>query len=146
MPNAVEPIGQIAMTLAIKMLHPMVAAEVEGLNLSHAIDDATFRQIEAALDAHGALLFRGPRLSDQAQIAFATRFGPLEENSVLTTGIKPRVSRKLADISNLDENDALLGLEDRRRMFSLGNQLWHTDSSFKRTPAKCSLLHAHAVT
>jgi len=30
-------------------------------------------------------------------------------------------------------------------MFALGNQLWHTDSSFKQTPASYSLLHAHAV-
>ena len=50
------------------------------------------------------------------------------------------------DISNLDENNDVLNQADRRRMFALGNQLWHTDSSFKRTPAAYSLLHAHSVT
>jgi len=48
-------------------------------------------------------------------------------------------------ISNLDENGAVLSQHDRRRMFALGNQLWHTDASFKRIPAKYSLLHAHSV-
>jgi alpha-ketoglutarate-dependent 2,4-dichlorophenoxyacetate dioxygenase len=52
----------------------------------------------------------------------------------------------LVDISNLDEKNAVLAAQDRRRMFALGNQLWHTDSSFKKTPAKYSLLHAHTVT
>jgi alpha-ketoglutarate-dependent 2,4-dichlorophenoxyacetate dioxygenase len=49
------------------------------------------------------------------------------------------------DISNLDENGEILGADDRRRMFNLGNRLWHTDSSFKSTPAKYSMLHARLI-
>ena len=65
---------------------------------------------------------------------------------MLSTDIKRRVSPQLVDISNLDENNKVLGAEDRRRMFALGNQLWHTNSSFKRVPGLYSLLHAHSVT
>src|SRR5690242_2109020 len=83
--------------------------------------------IEAAVDGYGVQLLQGPKLTPEEQIAFAGLFGPLEpQNGVLTTGIAPRVTRKLVDISNLDENNALLSQADRRRMFALGNQLWHT--------------------
>jgi alpha-ketoglutarate-dependent 2,4-dichlorophenoxyacetate dioxygenase len=39
----------------------------------------------------------------------------------------------------------VLAREDRRNLFNLGNQLWHTDSSFKHIPAKCSLLSAREL-
>jgi alpha-ketoglutarate-dependent 2,4-dichlorophenoxyacetate dioxygenase len=63
----------------------------------------------------------------------------------IRTDTKQRLRPDLADVSNLDENNELLKADDRRRMFNLGNQLWHTDSSFKRTPAKASLLYAKTV-
>src|SRR4029077_17817407 len=51
----------------------------------------------------------------------------------------------LADISNLGPGDRLLGAEDRKRLFGLGNQLWHSDSSYKVIPARYSLLCAHVI-
>ena len=83
------------------------------------------------------LVFRGERLTEDQQIAFSTRFGSIAgQNGVLQTGVKRRVSDQLVDISNLDENNRVLAADDRRRMFALGNQLWHTDSSFKRRPGE----------
>jgi len=135
------------MAISVRQLHPLFVGEVSGLDLSAPIDDADFAAVQAAIDRHAVLVFHGPRLSQEAQVAFASRFGPLEpQNGVLTTNVKARISRQLVDISNLDENSAVLGQQDRRRMFALGNQLWHTDSSFKRIPAAYSLLHAHEVT
>lgn len=133
--------------MTIVKLHPLFVAKFNAVDISRPIDEPTFRNIEATLDEHAVGVFAGPRIDEEAQIAFARRFGTLEQqNGVLTTGIKARISRQLVDISNLDDSNALLAQQDRRRMFSLGNQLWHTDSSFKRTPAKYSLLHAHSVT
>ena len=134
------------MTLAITRKHPLFAADFGSLDLSRPIDEQTFGEIQTILADHAVGIFHGPTLSQEAQIAFAGRFGTLEGHGVLTTGIARRVSPRLADISNLDEKDTVLGPQDRRRMFALGNQLWHTDSSFRPTPAKYSLLHAHAVT
>ena len=51
----------------------------------------------------------------------------------------------LNDISNLDKNNKVLARDDRRRLFGLGNQLWHSDSSFKPVPAKYSLLSARHI-
>jgi alpha-ketoglutarate-dependent 2,4-dichlorophenoxyacetate dioxygenase len=134
------------MSLSITRKHPLFVADFGDLDLGRPIDAATFAQVQAALGEHAVGIFHGPALSQDEQIAFASRFGTLEGHGVLTTGIGRRVSPRLADISNLDEKNAVLGPQDRRRMFALGNQLWHTDSSFRPTPAKYSLLHAHAVT
>jgi alpha-ketoglutarate-dependent 2,4-dichlorophenoxyacetate dioxygenase len=135
------------MPLKIAKLHPMFCGDVVSVDLSKPVDQASFEEIQAALDEYAVLIFHGPCLPEQTQIAFAERFGPLEsQNGVLATNVAARVSRQLVDISNLDEKNTVLGAQDRRRMFALGNQLWHTDSSFKKTPAKYSLLHAHTVT
>ena len=51
----------------------------------------------------------------------------------------------MSDISNLDRDGRMLARDDRRRAFNLGNQLWHSDSSFKAVPAKYSLLSARVI-
>ena len=51
----------------------------------------------------------------------------------------------MADVSNLDQHGQPLARDDRRRMFNLGNQLWHSDSSFRATPAKYSILSGRVV-
>ena len=135
------------MPIETRQLHPLFVAEVPGLDLRQPLGTDAIAELGAAIDRDAALVFRGERLSEEEQLAFSTRFGSIAgQNGVLQTGVKRRVSEQLVDISNLDENNRVLGAMDRRRMFALGNQLWHTDSSFKRIPAKYSLLHAHAVT
>jgi alpha-ketoglutarate-dependent 2,4-dichlorophenoxyacetate dioxygenase len=56
-----------------------------------------------------------------------------------------RLSMDINDISNLDKDGRVLARDDRKRLFSLGNMLWHSDSSFKATPAKFSLLSARVI-
>jgi alpha-ketoglutarate-dependent 2,4-dichlorophenoxyacetate dioxygenase len=92
------------------------------------------------------LVFRDQRLDDESQLAFSRQLGPLEQ---ATGDIMPpeerRMSMDLNDISNLDRNGNVLARDDRRRLFSLGNQLWHSDSSFKEVPALYSLLSARTI-
>ena len=134
------------MTITINPFGADFAAEITGLDISQPIDDAMRDEIVAAIDQYATVVIRGEAVSQDAQIAFAKRFGPLDaQNGVLTTDIQRRVSAQLVDISNMDEAGRLLDLQDRRRLFNLGNQLWHTDSSFKRLAAKYSMLHAHSV-
>ena len=136
-----------SVAITVRQLHRDFVVEVQGVDLSQAIPGAAFAELQALIDRHAVLVFHGPRLSEEAQAEFGARFGELEsQNGVLTTDVKRRISPKLVDISNLDEDNKVLDASDRRRMFALGNQLWHTDSSFKRVPAKYSLLHAHSVT
>jgi len=92
------------------------------------------------------LVFRNQDIDDDQQIAFGENFGPLEAETATVDVHKRRLKhRQMNDISNLDEHGQLLATDDRRRMFALGNRLWHSDSSFKATPAKYSMLHARVV-
>ena len=132
------------MTLTVNPLQEEFAATINGADLTNPLGDADLRVIQAALDRYAVLVFRGPNLTEEQQLGFARNFGALETSGILGDR-KLRVHEKLADVSNLDQNDDVVGPTDRRRMNMLGNQLWHTDSSFKATPAKYSALHAHAV-
>lgn len=133
------------MAIEVVQCHPMFVGEVRGVDLRAPVADLPIDELEAAIDRHAVLVFRGAPLEQDQQIAFAAAFGPLETSGIIRSGRTFRLHEKLADISNLDENDRLLDDGDRRRMSNLGNLMWHTDSSFKQTPAKYSMLHAHAV-
>ena len=102
--------------------------------------------LRAAFDRYAVLVFPDQALSADEHIDFARNFGPLE-TSIAThrKDAKLRVVAELADVSNLDENNELWGENSRQRMFQLGNRLWHSDSTFKYTPAYASLLYARAV-
>ena len=138
------------MAVHVERLHPMFVGDVTGIDLSDPASDAHYPELQSALDEHAVLVFHGEPLSEERQIAFCGLFGPLEgagaNVGVIKTGFERRIATALADISNLDEGGKVLGQQDRRRMFALGNQLWHTDSSFKKIPARYSALHAHSVT
>lgn len=135
------------MTIAIRPLHPLLAGEVSGIDLARPLGAAQTAAIEQALDRYGVLVFRGQRLTDEQQLAFSRAFGELEITG--GTGIsKPgeqRLHPAFADVSNLDKGDRLLERDNRRRLYSLGNMLWHSDSSFKPVPAKYSILSGRVV-
>ena len=120
--------------------------EVSGIDLTRPLGAAQVAAIEAGMDRFGVLVFHEQFFTDEQQVAFSVNFGSLEPSLANVT--KPqdrRLQLNIADISNLDRNNALLARDDKRRMFNLGNMLWHSDSSFKATPAKYSLLSARAV-
>ena len=133
------------MTIVVEKLHDKFAARIRGVDLTKPLPVDVRKDIQAALDRYAVLVFPGAPLTEDQQADFAENFGQLERSNIIMK-VKARIGGRLADISNIDENEQLFGEYDRRRMFSLGNQLWHTDSSFKKIPAKYSMLHAHVVT
>ena len=132
------------MAIQVTPLHPTLGAEVRGVDLTRAVTPEVFAEIEAAFNRYGILVFPEQPVSDEQQLAFSQLFGPLEVNPNYA-GSKMRLRPDIADISNLDAEGRVLARHDRRNLFNLGNQLWHTDSSFKRIPAKCSLLSAREL-
>ncbi len=122
------------------------AAEVSGIDLSRPLDEAEVAAIHAGMDRYGVLVFHDQVLDDEQQIAFSRQLGPLEQATGDIFDAKDRrISMDLNDISNLDRNGEVLPRDDRRRLFGLGNLLWHSDSSFKDVPAKYSLLSARRI-
>jgi alpha-ketoglutarate-dependent 2,4-dichlorophenoxyacetate dioxygenase len=134
------------MPLHITPLHPHLGAEIAGIDLAAPLSPDRVAAIEAAIDRHAILIFRNQPLSNDQQLAFSRSFGPLELDLNYVADVKPRLpTSELIDISNIDAEGRVLAVNDRRRAYDLGNQLWHTDSSFKHVPAKFSLLLAHEV-
>jgi alpha-ketoglutarate-dependent 2,4-dichlorophenoxyacetate dioxygenase len=132
------------MAIQVTPLHPTLGAEMRGVDLSKLVMPDVFAEIEAAFNRYGILVFPGQPLRDEQQLAFSRLFGPIEVNPNYA-GAKMRLRPDVADISNLDAEGRVLARDDRRNLFNIGNQLWHTDSSFKSIPAKCSLLSAREL-
>jgi alpha-ketoglutarate-dependent 2,4-dichlorophenoxyacetate dioxygenase len=132
------------MAIEVSLLHPTLGAELRGVDLTRPVPPEVFAEIETAFNRFGILVLPGQPVNDEQQLAFSQLFGPLEVNPNYA-GAKMRLRADVADISNLDAEGRVLARDDTRNPFNLGNQLWHTDSSFKRIPAKCSLLSAREL-
>jgi len=132
--------------MQINSLHQDFAAEIAGIDLSRDIDAATVGAFWDAIDRYAVLVFRDQRLSDAQLHDFAARFGDLEIGRSAARGGPRRLAiPQIGDISNLDLNGNVRALEDRRRLDSLGNRLWHTDASYMPVPVVLGMLHAVAV-
>jgi alpha-ketoglutarate-dependent 2,4-dichlorophenoxyacetate dioxygenase len=135
------------MTLTFQKLHPCFAAEVSPVDLRTVHDAATLAEIRAGMDEYAVLVFRDQPFTDAEQMAFAQRLdGELHTKTGARVLVKSRLGNEaVADISNLDEDGGIMKSGDRRRMYSLGNRLWHTDASFQDPPGRYSMLSAKVV-
>ncbi|MGQ0525071.1 MAG: TauD/TfdA dioxygenase family protein [Betaproteobacteria bacterium] len=134
------------MSIAIYPVTPDFAAEIGDVNLSQPLTDETFSEIQAAFWKYAVLVFPQQDLTPEQHLAFSARFGPVENERTLDPKATPtRYLAEFADISNLDAEGKIWAENSRQRMFKAGNKLWHTDSSFKRLPALCSLLYSRTI-
>jgi len=133
-------------TLRFAPLNPHFGARAEGLDLTRPLTAREVDELRSAMDHHGVLVLPGQDLTDEQQAAFAQQFGEIEDTPTLVDQERRRLANmKINDISNLGADGKILAADDRRRMFNLGNLLWHSDSSFKATPAYWSMLQARVI-
>jgi alpha-ketoglutarate-dependent 2,4-dichlorophenoxyacetate dioxygenase len=135
------------MALTFRKLHPHFVAEVGPLELRRVHDSETLAEIRAGMDEYAVLVFHDQPFSDEEQLAFAQRLdGELHTKTGSRVLAKNRLGNEaVADISNLDADGGIMQSGDRRRMYSLGNRLWHTDASFQDPPGRYSMLSAKVV-
>jgi alpha-ketoglutarate-dependent 2,4-dichlorophenoxyacetate dioxygenase len=135
------------MAVAIRQLAPVFGAEVSGIDITRPVAREAVAAIEAGMDRHAVLVFHDQRLTDDQQRAFTRNFGSLEASpgGHVATMAERRLPPDMQDASNLDRDQKPLARDDRRRMFNLGNRLWHSDSSYRAVPAKYSLLSGRIV-
>ena len=135
------------MAITIHAIRPGFAGEVAGVDLRTPISKQDVAAIEAGMDRYAVLVFRDQRISDDEQMAFTKNFGRIEhaQGGNITKDDEYRLKEGMIDVSNLDKLGQPLDRNDRRRMFNLGNRLWHSDSSYRAIPAKYSLLSARTV-
>lgn len=111
----------------IRKVGGRVGAEVVGVDLRD-LSDSVFAEIKAALLEHKVLGFRGQDLTDDDQIAFASRFGPL-------TGAHPTVP-------SVEGRPEVLPVDAEE---GIRSNHWHTDVTFIRTPPKITTLRGLVI-
>ncbi len=133
--------------LRFTRLHPHFFAEASALSLRATADAKTLVAIRAAMDEHAVIVFHGQAFTGEEQLEFAQRLdGVLHAKTGASALGKNRYGNEaLTDISNLGAEGEILAAEDRRRLYSLGNRLWHTDASFENPPGRYSMLHARVI-
>src|SRR5262245_52011158 len=124
------------MSLEIERADATLGAAVRGVKLA-ALDASEWRAIEDAFHERAVLIFPGQHLSRGEQAEFGRRFGALDP-LVAQTGTVP--------ISNLNADSTLRDDRDPVKQILLGNEGWHTDSSYMPVSARASLLSAEIVT
>ncbi len=135
------------MSITMRQVGPCLAAEVDGLDLSKPLTREEIDAVHAGMDRYAVLVFHDQKITDEQQLAFTLSLGDIE-HSIGTSLRGPdeyRLPTTFADVSNLDKDNKVFARDDRPRLFGLGNRLWHSDSSFKVTPAKYSLLRAVSI-
>ncbi len=135
------------MDLEFAKLHPHFVAEASGIDLREAHDEEALEPIREGMDRYAVLVFRNQELSNEEQLAFATRLdGELHRKTGSSVLQKSRFGDEaLTDVSNVGADGEVLESESRRRLYSLANRLWHTDASFQDPRGRYSMLAALVV-
>ncbi|MDB5752151.1 MAG: 2,4-dichlorophenoxyacetate dioxygenase [Ramlibacter sp.] len=130
------------MTLQLKPIHPVFGAQASGVDLTRPLTDADRHAINAAMNEHAVLVWRGQPLTPQQQIDFAKSFGPLDIGLKRVFKRKERLEdERLIDISNVDAEGNVARRDSPKNLSNFANQLWHSDSSFMNPRAAYSMLH-----
>jgi len=117
-------------------------AELRGVGLADvASDDAAYAGVRAAFEEHSVLVFRGQEVTDEIQLTFSRRFGPPEVTKVGSQG----TGSHFVILSTIGPDGKVVPPDHRLSLRNKANQLWHTDSSFKRVPALTSILSARII-
>ena len=131
-----------SMEMTILPLEEHIAAEVRGIEVGSPHSEETFAQLRRALYKHSVLVFHDQDISDEQQVAFTRGFGRLQ----VTMASDPYGGGGFINrIANVDEEGRLIPPRDKRSLYQAGNNLWHSDGSFKAVPLRASMLSAKVV-
>ena len=123
---------EVCMGFSIHKVPQYFVGAVDGIDLKSALSNSEIIELNQALDKYGVLVFKNQILTNEQQIEFSKAFGAIElaVGGNVTKEKDRRLSLEIADVSNLDKDGNIFTRNDRRRMFNLGNRLWHSDSSY----------------
>ena len=124
------------MPIRMRPLSDSIGVEILDIDLAAPVSDEAFGQIDAALDAHSLLLFRGQKFSETQHVDFSRRFGRLQDH-VLKPYLMPGHPEILI-ISNIIEDGRPIGIGD-------AGLFWHSDTSYTANPCRCSLLYSREI-
>jgi len=122
-------------------LHELFGARVTGIDLTAPLSDASVVAINRAMDEYSLLCFPDQDMTDEAQLALTRRLGEPEPNHV-TFGATGKIDY-FATIGNVIDAQNKKGNDDAHTLYQRGNNMWHSDSSFRLVPTKFSINHSY---
>jgi alpha-ketoglutarate-dependent 2,4-dichlorophenoxyacetate dioxygenase len=140
--------GNAAMPVVIRPLHPLFAGEVAGVDCRAPLSTPQVAAIDEGMAEYAVLVLRDQDITDAQQLAFTRQFGELEHSPTPGHIRKPdaeRLGPGIVDFSNLDRDGRIMSADDRVWFFKLADRLWHSDSSFRPRPAKYSILSGRVI-
>jgi taurine dioxygenase len=122
--------------ISVRKSSSCMGAEIDDLDLSQPLSDATFKEVRDALHCHHVLAIRGQKLQPKSFLEFSKRFGPPEPH-VLDQFHHPEHPDILM-LSNVVRDGKPVGLAD-------GGTYWHSDYSYLDIPARATVLYSVEV-
>lgn len=129
-------------TITITKLHPVIGAEISGIDLSRNLDDDTIGQIRDAWHAHTVLLFRDQQISEDDQIRFAAHFGPVADRVAPVGGDPldaPDWNNLMLVTDHVDSTGKPIG------SLGHGEMTFHTDKCYRERPHRTSFLYGMEI-
>ncbi len=114
--------------ITLRPLSPTIGAEIGGVDLGD-LDGETFAEIERAHLDYKVIFFRDQDITTEQHLAFARRFGELEEHPFLPS------KEGYTKIIRFAKDEDVKGVEN----------VWHSDVSWREQPSLGSVLRAHEV-
>ncbi len=127
----------------VEPIHPEFGATVTGVDLRPPLSATTVEQLHSLIDRFSFLCFPDQCFDDEHQLAFTRCLGEPEEDHV-ALGQTGEI-RYFGTIGNVQEDGSKLGSRHKRTIFLTGNNMWHSDSSFRKIPSYVSIMCAYEV-
>ncbi len=132
------------MAITVEKLHPVIGAEIKGVDLKKSIDDATRAEVRKAFDDNVVVVFRGQDLSDEDHVRAGEIFGKVvlrERPNVGDLSIHGGAwNTPFMYVTNIVENGKPLGA------FGDGEMWFHHDTSYYEEPHRATLLYSQKLT
>ncbi|MDG2263095.1 MAG: TauD/TfdA family dioxygenase [Actinomycetota bacterium] len=130
-------------TLRCTPLHDDFGARVTGIELGEPISSVQIEGIRAAIDEYSLLVFPDQQMTDEAQLALTSQLGEPEAEHV-TLG-RTGETVHFGTVGNISADGSQHGNEAASTRYQKGNQLWHSDSSFREVPSYVTITHGYEV-
>ena len=124
--------------LRYEELHPEFGASVRGVDLGKPLTPELTQEINAAIDRYSFVCFPDQSMDDDRQLALTRQFGNPEPSHTSVGRIE-----YFGTIGNVQKDGTVLGSSHKKTIFLTGNNMWHSDASFKPVPAFLSIMCAY---
>ena len=124
--------------LLYEELHPEFGVRISGIDVSRPLSPYLVTEINAAIDRYSFVCFPDQSMDDERQLALTRQLGNPEPSHTSVGRIE-----YFGTIGNVQKDGTVLGNAHKKTIFLTGNNMWHSDASFKPVPAFLSVMCAY---